>query len=248
MPPPEFGPDPLAIVTGGAKRIGAAFVRALVEDGWRVLIHYASSADEARALADETGSEAVQADLADPDAAACILAAAGDRARLLVNSASSFGYDQLCDFTADGFDSHIAVNLRAPALLTQAFAAALPRDARGLVVNMLDAKLDALNPDYFTYTLAKAGLATLTELAARALAPRVRVCAIAPSVTLVSGPQGRDNFDAVHAKNALGRGVEVYDLVRALRFLVASPAITAETITVDGGFRLMGFGRDVAYL
>lgn len=248
MPPAEFGDAPLAVVTGGAKRIGAAFARALAADGWRVLIHHNSSQDEAAALAAEIGAETVQANLARPDAAARILDAARGRARLLVNNASRFTYDALADFTADAFDAHAAINLRAPALLTQAFAAALPSEARGLIVNMLDAKLQALNPDYLTYTLSKAGLACLTELAARALAPRVRVCGVAPSVTLVSGPQTRENFDAVHAGNALERGVEVEDIVRALRFVIGSPALTAETITVDGGYRLMGFRRDVAYL
>jgi len=246
--PPEFGPQPLAIVTGGARRIGAAFTRALAEDGWRVLIHYGSSRDEAEALAAETGGEAVAADLSAPDCAERVMTAAGNRARLLVNNASRFSYDDMRGFTAAGFDAHIAANLRAPALLTQAFAAALPDGARGLVVNLLDAKLQALNPDYLTYTLSKAGLACLTELSARTLAPRIRVNAIAPSVTLVSGPQSRENFDAVHARNALERGVEVADLVAALRYLVAAPALTAQTLTVDGGFRLMGFARDVAYL
>lgn len=248
MPPEEFGPEPLAIVTGGARRMGAAFARALAADGWRVLIHYGESAAEAQNLAGEIGAETVQADLALPDAAERIMAAAGGRARLLVNNASGFVYDRLEDFSSALFDSHMAVNLRAPALLTRAFAAALPGDARGLVVNLLDAKLGALNPDYFTYTLSKAGLACLTELSARALAPRIRVCAIAPSVTYVSGKQTRENFEAVHAKNALGRGVTADDIVAALRYLIASPALTAETITVDGGLRLMGFNRDVAYL
>ena len=248
MPPEEFGPDPLAVITGGARRMGAAFGRALAEDGWRLLIHYGESAAEAATLAAELGAETVQADLADPGAAERILAAAGGRARLLVNNASAFTYDDLAGFDAAGFDRHMAVNLRAPALLTQAFAAALPMDARGLVVNLTDAKLGALNPDYFTYTQSKAGLACLTELSARALAPRIRVCAIAPSVTFVSGLQTRENFDAVHALNALKRGVAAEDIVRALRFIIASPAVTAETITVDGGLRLMGFPRDVAYL
>lgn len=248
MTPPEFGPAPLAIVTGGGRRIGAELARALSADGWSVLIHHGESAADAEALASEIGAETVGADLASPDVAERIFDAASGRARLLVNNASAFAYDSLESFTVAGFDHHMAVNLRAPALLSQRFATALPSESRGLVINLLDAKLDSLNPDYFTYTLAKAGLAALTELSARALSPRIRVNGIAPSVTLVSGRQTRANFTRVHSMNALRRGVEVGDIVAAMRYLVASPAVTAETLTVDGGFRLMGFPRDVAFL
>ena len=127
--------------------------------------------------------------------------------RLLVNNASLFAHDDLRDFTAESWAAHLDVNLRAPALLSRAFAA---RAGRGLIVNMLDAKLAALNPDFFSYTISKIGLGGLTELArARLRARGIRVCGIAPSVTLVSGPQSRANFDKVHGLNALGRGVDV---------------------------------------
>lgn len=238
-----------AIVTGGAKRIGAALVRALAADGWQVVIHCNTSVAEAEALATEVGNASVvAADLADPDAAATILAAAPGPPGLLVNSASRFTYDTIDDFTPDGWTAHLDVNLRAPALLTRAFAAAVPAGETACVVNLLDAKLSALNPDYFSYTLSKIGLAGLTELAARAYAPRLRVNAIAPAVTLVSGPQSRENFESVHALNPLGRGVAVDEIVAALRFILATPTLNAQTITLDGGQRLMGLPRDVAYL
>jgi len=246
----EFEGPRTAIVTGGARRIGAALVRALAQDGWHVLIHYNNSAAEAEALAAELGSAAiVQAELAEPDCAARIMAALQSLppARLLVNSASQFRNDSQADFTPGQWDRHQAVNLRAPALLTQAFAAAVGA-ANGLVVNMLDAKLAAPNPDFYSYTIAKMGLAGLTELSARALAPRIRVCGIAPSVTFVSGPQSRDNFDKVHRLNALGRGVEADDIVAALRFIIASPTMTGQTITLDGGLRFLSLPRDVQYL
>lgn len=246
--PAEFGPGRAAIVTGAARRIGAALARALAEDGWPVLIHYNRSRREAEALAAEIGAETVQADLADPDAAAAIIAAAGPAPALLVNNASRFTYDTHASFTGADWDAHMAANLRAPVELTRAFAAALPDGARGLVVNLLDAKLASLNPDYFSYTVSKAGLAAATELAARAFAPGVRVNAIAPSITLVSGPQSRESFEAVHAMNPIGVGVTVEDVVRALRFIVATPSLSAHTITLDGGQRLMGLARDVAYL
>ncbi|WP_156256029.1 SDR family NAD(P)-dependent oxidoreductase [Sandarakinorhabdus oryzae] len=242
-----------AIVTGGAKRIGGAISRALVADGWHVLIHCNASRAEAEALAAELGNASVVAvDLADPDAAETIMAACAGLppARLLVNSASRFVYDRIEDFSTAEFDTHMAVNLRAPALLTRAFAAALPDtlDDPALVVNLLDAKLASLNPDYFTYTLSKIGFEGLTELTARAYAPRLRCVGIAPAVTLVSGPQSRENFDAVHALNPLQRGVSVDDIIVALRFCIATPTYNAQTIVLDGGQRLLGLPRDVAHM
>lgn len=238
-----------AIVTGGAKRIGAEISRALAADGWHVLIHYNRAETEARALADEIGGSVVQAELADPAAAATIMAALDGLppARLLVNNASRFALDGAGDFTVDGWDAHIDINLRAPALLSQAFAAAVG-DGPGLIVNLIDAKLAAPNPDFFTYTISKFGLAGLTELTARAFAPAIRVCGIAPSVTMVSGPQSRANFAKVHDLNALGRGVDVGEIVAALRFIVATPSYTGQTIVLDGGQRFLSLPRDVQFL
>jgi NAD(P)-dependent dehydrogenase (short-subunit alcohol dehydrogenase family) len=246
----EFSGARTAIVTGGAKRIGAALARALAADGWHVLIHYNRSGEEAERLAGEIGNAAtVQAELAEADCADRIMAGLEGLPppRLLVNNASLFRNDSLADFPVQQWDEQQAVNLRAPALLTQRFAASLG-GASGLIVNLLDAKLAAPNPDFFSYTITKMGLAGLTELSARALAPSVRVCGIAPSVTMVSGPQSRDNFDKVHRLNALGRGVEADHIVGALRFIIASPTLTGQTITLDGGQRFLSLPRDVQYL
>lgn len=250
---PEFGTPRTAIVTGGAKRIGAAIVRALIEDGWHVLVHCRDSCDlvDLSAGGAEGRVRIVSADLAEPDAADKVFAGmAGMPApALLVNNASRFVYDTLEDFDVAGWEAHFAANLRGPALLTQAFARAVPQGAGGLIVNLLDAKLAQPNPDYFTYTLTKMGLAGLTELTARALAARgIRVCGIAPSVTLVSGPQSRENFDAVHRLNALGRGVDVEQVVAALRFLIATPVLTGQTIMLDGGQRFLSLPRDVQFM
>ncbi|HEX8445531.1 MAG TPA: SDR family NAD(P)-dependent oxidoreductase [Sphingomonas sp.] len=249
---PEFGAARTAIVTGGARRIGAALVRALHADGWHVLLHCHASGVEAAALARELGGvTVVEADLAAAEVATAVFAALDGLppVGLLVNNASRFGYDSLADFTVADWDAHLATNLRGPALLTQAFAAAVPAGAGGLIVNILDAKLAQPNPDFFTYTLSKIGLAGLTEVSARALAGQgIRVCGIAPSITLVSGKQTRDNFDAVHRMNALGRGVVVDDIVAALRYLVATPVLTGQTITLDAGQRFLGLPRDVQYM
>jgi NAD(P)-dependent dehydrogenase (short-subunit alcohol dehydrogenase family) len=244
----EFEGPRTAIVTGGAKRIGAEMVRALAADGWHVVIHYHESHAEAEALAAEVGNAAtVRADLVDPAAADIILAAATGLPplRLLVNNASVFAHDDIGDFTAASWAAHLDVNLRAPAFLSRAFAA---RAGRGLIVNMLDAKLASPNPDFFSYTISKIGFGGLTELCARAFAPGIRVCGIAPSVTMVSGPQSRANFDKVRGMNALGRGVDVSEIVAALRFIVATPSLTGHTILLDGGQRFLSLPRDVQFL
>lgn len=244
-----------AIVTGGAKRIGAELVRALAADGWHVIIHCHTSTGEADVLREELiaaggAASVIAADLADPAAAATIIgvALAAAPLGLLVNSASRFDPDSFADFRVEAWDRHMAVNLRAPALLIQAFAAAVPDGGEGLVVNLLDAKLASLNPDFLSYTVSKIGLAGLTELAARAYAPKLRVNAIAPAVTMVSGPQSRENFERAHTMNPLRRGVEVAEIVAALRFIIATPAYNAQTITLDAGQRLLGLPRDVAYM
>ena len=141
----------------------------------------------------------------------------------------------------------MAINLRAPLLLAQALARQLPADETGLVVNVLDQKLYNLNPDFLTYTLSKIGLQGLTILLAQSFAPRLRVAGIAPGLTLRSGSQTDARFAEQHAANPLGVGVTVEDLVRALRFIVATPSYTGDTIIVDGGEHLTGRPRDIAF-
>lgn len=256
--PAEFaesdGQPPLALVTGGAKRIGGAFSRALARRGFAVAIHCNSSRVEAEALSDSLAAEGlprptvVQADLAEPNVAVAIFAQLPRPPRLLVNNASLFEEDQLGSLDLALWQRHMAVNLLAPVLLMQAFATSLPQGRSGLVVNLSDAKLSSPNPDFFSYTVSKMGLAGATELAARKFAPAIRVNAIAPAVTLVSGPQSRANFEQAHVMNALGRGVDVEDLVRALIYLVETPTVTGQTLTVDGGQRFLALPRDVAYM
>jgi NAD(P)-dependent dehydrogenase (short-subunit alcohol dehydrogenase family) len=252
---PEFGFPRTAIVTGAAKRIGAVLARALAADGWHVLIHCNRSRAEAEALCAEIeraggSASVVAANLAEASAAEMVFAAARSLppVGLLVNNASIFEYDTHADFTLDRWQHHQDVNLRAPALLTRALAEALPEGLNGLVVNLLDVKLFALNPDFYSYTVSKYGLLGLTELSARALAPRIRVNGIAPAVTMVSGPQSRENFEAAHTHNPLRRGVTAEEIAAALRFIVASPTLTGQVITLDAGQRLMGMPRDVAFM
>ena len=234
-----------AIVTGAGKRVGAAIAAALVADGWSVLAHVHHPGDDVPA-----GAAKVAADLAEPDSAKAIFAAANvlPPVRLLVNNAARFAWDGFGEFSADEFDAHCAVNVRAPALLIDRFAAA-HGGGDALVVNLLDSKLSAPNPDYLSYTLSKYALAALTELAARALAPRgIRVNGIAPALMLRSSGQSEENFEAMHADNPLRRGVEADDVIAALRYLVDATAVTGQVITIDSGQRFLGLERDVQFL
>jgi NAD(P)-dependent dehydrogenase (short-subunit alcohol dehydrogenase family) len=228
---PEFGSPRTAIVTGGARRIGAAFVRALAADGWTMLIHCHESLEEGEAVAAELpGARAVQADLAAADCAETILAALEGMPPpgLLVNSASRFDLDQFDDFTVEGWDRHFLPNLRGPALLTRAFARHVPADANALVVNVLDAKLSQPNPDFFTYTMSKIWrCAGVNELLATGAASRA---AASGSMRLRTvghaglGPAERARISTRStASIALERGVEVGEIVAALRFLVQVP-------------------------
>ena len=232
-----------AIVTGGGKRVGAAIVRALLDDGWTVVAHVHHDDDEV-----PDGALKAVADLANGDCAERIFAATEGPVTLLVNNAARFAEDRLGAASGGEFDAHMAVNARAPMLLIDEMAR---RHAGGeaLVVNMLDAKLAAPNPDFLSYTLSKYSLAGLTEVAARALAGKgIRVNAIAPALMLRSGEQDEANFASVHAHNPLRQGVEVGDVVAALRFLIDSPSMTGQTLVIDSGQRFMNLPRDVQYL
>ena len=235
-----------AIVTGAGKRVGRAIAEGLLADGWAVVAHVHHAGDGV-----PEGAVAVAADLCEAGAAERIFAAADGLppVELLINNAARFAEDRLQTLDAGTFDSHIAVNVRAPALLTQMFARRIGDSGGGLVVNLLDAKLTALNPDYISYTLSKIALAGLTELSARALAGQgIRVNGIAPSLMLQSDGQDESNFEAMHRFNPLGRGVDPADVVAALRYLIGATAMTGEILTLDGGQRFWALPRDVQFL
>jgi len=234
-----------AIVTGAGKRVGAVIAEALVADGWNVIAHVHHDGDDV-----VSGARKVVADLTDPDCAATIFAAAAGLppVRLLVNNAARFAWDGVGEFNANEFDAHMAVNVRAPALLIDRLAVQ-HTGGGALVVNLLDSKLSAPNPDYLSYTLSKNALAALTDLAARALAPRlIRVNGIAPALMLRSTGQTEENYVAMYANNPLQRGVEPKDVISALRYLICAEAVTGQVITIDGGQRFMGLPRDVQFL
>jgi NAD(P)-dependent dehydrogenase (short-subunit alcohol dehydrogenase family) len=244
-----------ALVTGAAMRIGRAFALTLAADGFFVFVHHNRSAAAARetvaAIAASGGkAKAIKADLSSAKQAEALVGrcqAKGVRLTCLVNSASLFELDRAPMATAAGFDRHIAVNLRAPLLLSQALARQLPDKETGLIVNVLDQKLFNLNPDFLSYTLSKIGLQGLTSLLAQSFAPRLRVAGIAPGLTLRSGSQTDARFAEQHRQNPLGIGVTAEDLARALRFVVATPSYTGDVLIVDSGEHLIGRPRDIAF-
>ncbi len=244
-----------ALVTGAGLRIGRALALALADDGYFVFVHHNRAAEGARetvaAIAAAGGrAKAVRADLSSARQAEALVArckAPGVRLVCLVNNASLFKLDRAPTAKAPDFDLHMAINLRAPLLLSQALARQLPGDETGVIVNLLDQKLFNLNPDFLTYTLSKIGLQGLTTLLAQSFAPRLRVTGIAPGLTLRSGSQTDARFAQQHKANPLGVGVTTDDLVRALRFVLATPSFTGDTLIIDSGEHLTGRPRDIAF-
>ena len=244
---------PAALVTGGARRIGRALALTLAEGGYAVAIHHHRSRADAEALAREIragggSAVALAADLADEAAVRALLpraAAALGPIGVLVNNASIFENDTVHSATRASWDAHLAVNLRAPFVLIQEFAAGLPADAGGAVVNLLDERVWNLTPYFVSYTLTKAALWTLTRTMALALAPRIRVNGIGPGPTMPSPRQSDAQFLERCRAMPLGRGTSPAEIAAALRFILAAPAMTGQMIALDGGEHL-GWAQSAA--
>lgn len=237
-----------ALVTGAGGRLGRAMALALGADGWAVAVHYRGSAEgaqETAALIRAAGgtAEIIACDLSDERQRASLLlqsvALLSRPVTLLVNSASTFTEDSAAGHTRDDWDHHFEPNLRAPVHLAQQLAANLPEGERGLVVNLIDQKVLKLNPLFFTYTLSKAALWQATRTLAQALAPAIRVNAIAPGPTLQSVHQSVGEFAAEKAATLTGEGSSPEEIVRALRYLVSASSVTGQMIASDGGQHLM---------
>jgi NAD(P)-dependent dehydrogenase (short-subunit alcohol dehydrogenase family) len=245
MAPPEGVPK-AALVTGGSRRIGRAIARMLGREGWAVAVHCRGSATEAEAVAGEiaaTGGRVVvlTADLAHEAEAEQLLPramAALGPIGLLVNNASVFESDTALSVTRESWDRHLEINLRAPFVLMQAFARALPPAAQGIIINMLDERVWNLTPYFISYTLSKAALWTLTQTLALALAPRIRVNGIGPGPALPSPRQSEAQFRRQAAMMPLGRGTTPEEIAEAVRFVLSAPAMTGQMIALDGGQHL----------
>jgi NAD(P)-dependent dehydrogenase (short-subunit alcohol dehydrogenase family) len=235
-----------ALVTGGAQRIGRAIALALAEMGYAVAIHYHRSdkaAEKTVATIRDNGGKAaaLAANLVDEDAVSALLPRAAEALGpigVLVNNASIFEGDTVDTVSRDSWDSHLAVNLRAPFVLIQEFARGLPREAGGCIVNLLDERVWNLTPYFVSYTLSKAGLWTLTQTMALALAPRIRVNGIGPGPTLPSPRQSLKQFTDQCKSVPLQRGTSPQEVAAALRFILEAPAMTGQMIALDGGQHL----------
>lgn len=244
VPPPPV--PKTALVTGAARRIGRAIAVALAQDGYAVAVHHHHSGDDAHAVVGEietAGGKAIalSADLSDEAQVTRLLVqaeAALGPVGVLVNNASVFENDLAATTTRDSWHRHLDVNLRAPFVLMQGLAARLPAQSGGVIVNLLDERVWNLTPYFISYTLSKAGLWTLTQTMALALAPRIRVNAVGPGPTLPSPRQSAEQFAAqVHAM-PLRRGTSPAEISAALRFILNAPAMTGQMIALDGGQHL----------
>jgi len=255
-----------ALVTGGAARLGRAIALYLGGRGYDVAVHFATSAEQAEATVDEikalgVRAVSVQADLLQEGQTETLIQRATDALggplSVLVNNASIFEYDTLKTATRGSWDRHIESNLRAPFVLTQRFADQVPDpmedengepEAQGLVVNMIDQRVHKLTPEFMSYTLAKAGLWTLTQTSAQALAPKVRVNGIGPGPTLKGSAQSEEQFARQRKATLLKRGANPTDITAALGYLLNAPSVTGQMINIDGGQHLAWQTPDVVGL
>jgi NAD(P)-dependent dehydrogenase (short-subunit alcohol dehydrogenase family) len=236
------------LITGAAYRIGRAIALSFADRGWQVVIHYRSSADAAETLAEDirrAGGKAVtlDADLADAGAVRSLLPRCAERAGppcCLINNASIYLNDELCSLEDRSWQAHMDVNLRAPLLLAQSFAGLLPAGAEGNIVNIIDQRVLKPSPEFFSYAISKSALWWATQTMAQALAPAIRVNAVAPGPVLPSIHQTQDDFHAEERATLLQRSASPDEIANAVHFLLQTPSITGQMICVDAGQHLAG--------
>jgi NAD(P)-dependent dehydrogenase (short-subunit alcohol dehydrogenase family) len=245
-----------ALITGAGRRIGRAIALAMADAGWDIALHYRFSLDEATETAAAVRAlgrrvTMLDTDLSDEAAVRALLGRAIEAlgpVGCIVNNASLFEYDNAADFSPGLLAIHMQANVAAPILLAQALHAATPAGAQSVVINLLDQKLNNLNPDYLSYTLSKAALQTATTMLAQALAPRVRVVGVSPGITMLSGDQDAAGFESAHRATPLGKSSTPDDIAAAVCYLAQARAVTGAILLVDGGQHLMPLPRDVMFL
>jgi NAD(P)-dependent dehydrogenase (short-subunit alcohol dehydrogenase family) len=236
----------IALVTGAAKRLGRAIALALADHGWDIALHYHQSSTAAEQTAADIVARGrrvalIQADLgreAEVERMIPQAIAALGSLTCLVNNASVFEMDKVDTATRDSWDRHIETNLRAPLVLSQAFARQLPSDAEGNIINLLDQRVWKLTPYFLSYTVAKMGLWTLTRTLALGLAPRIRVNGIGPGPTLPSPRQSEEQFQAQSAAMPLGHGASAEEIAAAVLYILSARSMTGQMIALDGGEHL----------
>ena len=242
------------LVTGAAKRLGRAIALDLAADGWNVAVHYNGSAADAQSVAAEirrlgVRCETFQCDLsheADTAALTGKVTAALGPLTALINSASLFENDDWQSATRASWDAHMETNLRAPLVLSQAFAKQLPDGESGTIINLIDQRVLKPTPQFLSYSVSKAGLYWLTTTLAQGMGPRIRVNAVGPGPTLRNPRQSQADFDRQRDATILKRGADPADICAAVRYLLAAPAVTGQMLAVDGGQHLIWQTPDVS--
>lgn len=236
-----------ALITGAAKRLGSAIAMDLARHGWNIAVHFNRSESDAGATAERVRAEGrqatlVRADLANEDETGALVARAAEALgpiTALVNGASIFEPDDWQTASCDSWHRHMGVNLRAPFILSQAFAHDLPVGRKGAIVNIIDQRVLKPTPQFLSYGVSKAALYWLNTTLAQALAPRIRVNAVAPGPTLINARQSEAHFRRQREATILGTGAEPQDICDAVRYLLTADAVTGEMIAVDGGQHLI---------
>ncbi|MBI1339132.1 SDR family oxidoreductase [bacterium] len=249
---------PLALVTGGLRRLGRAIVDRFADEGVDIALHYGRSPQaEANQAVQEVRARGVNAcavafDVADDDATAAGLqrfeAHFGRSPDILVNCASVFEWDDVSTVTRANLRRQFEINLFGPVMLTRMIAERAPDNVRGSIINLLDQKLMNPNPDHLSYSLTKYALAGFTDMMARALAPRFRVNGIAPGYVLPGPGESDERFRSLHDQTPLARGPTADDIADAAVFLVRNRAVTNQTLIIDGGAHIRPAERDFAFL
>lgn len=235
-----------ALITGGSRRIGRVLTLAAAAAGYDVAIHVRSVDDDAQSAAADIRTKGRKAsihacDLRDEGATAPLVGDVESElgpVTLLVNCASVFEDDSFASMNRASWDAHFQTNLRSPLILAQAFARRLPADRAGLIVNILDQRVFAPSPHFFSYTLSKSALWAATQMLAQELAPRIRVNGIGPGPTLPSIHQQGAEFDEEVAATLLKRAVDPTEIGHALSYLIDATSVTGQMIAVDAGQHL----------
>lgn len=236
----------VALVTGGARRIGRAIVERLAREGYNVVIHCNSAVEEAESLASELGKDGaaclvVSADLSDPDGVNLLGETAGaffGPVTLLVNNASTFIADDVASLDVAAWNRQFSVNLRAPSVLAGMMANALPEDAEGAIINIIDQRVWKLTPEFYSYTLTKSALWTATRTLAQRFAPRIRVNAVGPGPTLPSVHGGDAGLAREAAGTLLREIVPPGAVADAVLYLARATHVTGQMLAVDSGQHL----------
>ena len=245
----------VVLVTGGSKRIGREICLRLSRNGYKIIIHYRNSFEEAEETAkmiiSEGGNAIVcQADLSEASSARKLVSRAEEEfgyINAIVNNASVFIHDDISTITSESWDKHMQINSKVPLLLIKEMYDSLDDDRTGSIINILDQKLYNPNPDYLSYTASKYTMLGLTDTLARSLAPKIRVNAVSPGHTLASNSQTNEGFQRAQSTSPLGYGPGPEDIADAVCYLMSANSVTGQVIYVDSGERFLSRTRDVVF-